>query len=108
MKKFGLIGFPLSHSFSKRYYDAKIERQQIADVGYELYPIPTIADFPRLVQGDPQLMGVNVTIPYKIAVMDHLDRLSPEARAIAAVNCIRIERPPNGKPTLTGYNTDVY
>lgn len=108
MKKFGLIGFPLAHSFSKKYYDAKIERQQIPDVGYELYPIPAITDFPDLVEKYPQLMGVNVTIPYKIAVMDYLDRLSPEAEAIAAVNCIRIEREGNGRPVLTGYNTDVH
>src|SRR5690606_40125473 len=57
---------------------------------------------------DPQLVGINVTIPYKIAVMDYLDRLSPEAEAIAAVNCIRIERQNGRKPILTGYNTDIY
>jgi len=108
MKKFGLIGFPLAHSFSKKYYDAKIERQQISGVGYDLYPIPDITDFPRLVEKDTQLMGINVTIPYKIAVMDYLDQLSPEAKAIAAVNCIRIDRKDSDKPLLTGYNTDVY
>ncbi|HWK58936.1 MAG TPA: shikimate dehydrogenase [Parapedobacter sp.] len=108
MNKFGLIGFPLTHSFSKKYYDAKIEREQIPEVGYELYPIPDITDFPGLVEKDPQLMGINVTIPYKIAVMRYLDQLSPEAEAIAAVNCIRIERENSGRPVLTGYNTDVY
>lgn len=108
MNKFGLIGFPLTHSFSKKYYDAKIEREQIPEVGYELYPIPDITDFPGLVEKDPQLVGVNVTIPYKIAVMRYLDQLSPEAEAIAAVNCIRIERENSGRPVLTGYNTDVY
>src|SRR5690606_22669455 len=108
MKKFGLIGFPLSHSFSKKYYDAKIEREQIPGVGYELYPIPAITEFAGLVENDPRLMGINVTIPYKIAVMGYLDRLSPEAEAIAAVNCIRIDRENGGKPVLTGYNTDVY
>lgn len=108
MKKFGLIGFPLAHSFSKKYYDAKIEREHIPDVGYELYPIPAITDFPGLIEKDPLLAGVNVTIPYKIAVMDYLDKLSPEAEAIAAVNCIRIERQNGGKPVLSGYNTDVY
>lgn len=108
MKKFGLIGFPLAHSFSKKYYDAKIDRQQITGVNYELYAIPSIADFPRLIADNPLLMGVNVTIPYKIDVMDFLDSLSAEAEAIAAVNCIRIDRPTNGEPRLTGYNTDVY
>lgn len=108
MKKFGLIGFPLTHSFSKKYYDAKIEQQQLSGVGYDLYPISAITDFPALVESDLRLMGVNVTIPYKIAVMDYLDHLSPEAEAIAAVNCIRIDREDGGKPVLTGYNTDVY
>ncbi|WP_257667384.1 shikimate dehydrogenase family protein [Parapedobacter tibetensis] len=107
MKKFGLIGFPLTHSFSKKYYDAKFEREQIADVGYDLYPIPEIEVFPRLVAEEHSLMGVNVTIPYKIAVMNYLHHLSPEAEAIAAVNCIRIERNSHD-PVLTGYNTDVY
>ncbi|MGK6350599.1 shikimate dehydrogenase family protein [Parapedobacter sp. DT-150] len=108
MNTFGLIGFPLTHSFSKKYYDAKIERLRLADVAYALYPIPSIADFPRLIEEVPTLMGVNVTIPYKIAVMAYVHRLSPEATAIAAVNCIRIERPDNAPPLLTGYNTDVY
>ena len=108
MKKFGLIGFPLAHSFSKKYYDAKIEREQIPDVGYELYPIPTISAFAGLVENDPLLMGINVTIPYKVAVMDYLHQLSAEAEAIAAVNCIRIERTTGSKPVLSGYNTDVY
>lgn|SRR5690606_2474218 len=108
MRKFGLIGFPLAHSFSKKYYDAKIEREQIPGVGYELYPLPAITEFADLVENNPELMGINVTIPYKIAVMDYLDRLSPEAEAIGAVNCIHIERQNGCKPILTGYNTDVY
>lgn len=108
MKKFGLIGFPLTHSFSKRYYDAKIERLQLTDVAYDLYPIEAITLFPRLIAGDPQLMGMNVTIPYKIQVMPFLNGLSPEAEAIDAVNCIRIERSERQNPVLTGYNTDVY
>lgn len=108
MNTFGLIGFPLTHSFSKKYYDAKIERLRRTDVTYELYPIPSIAEFPQLIESEPTLMGVNVTIPYKIAVMPYVHRLSPEAAVIAAVNCIRIERPDNVPPVLTGYNTDVY
>ena len=106
-KKFGLIGYPLSHSFSKRYYDAKLEREQINGVDYELYPIEAITALPALIADNPQLMGINVTIPHKIAVMDYVDHLSAEAEAIAAVNCIRIDRQA-AKPVLTGYNTDVY
>jgi len=108
MTKFGLIGFPLTHSFSKKYYDAKMEGEQIAGIDYQLYAIPEIGAFPALLTDEPLLMGVNVTIPYKVAVMDYLDHLSPEASAIGAVNCIRIERPKTQKPILTGYNTDVY
>ena len=108
MTKFGLIGFPLTHSFSKKYYDAKMEREQITGIDYQLYSIPEIRVFPALLADEPLLLGVNVTIPYKLAVMDYLDHLSPEAAAIGAVNCIRIERPASGKPVLTGYNTDVY
>lgn len=107
MKKFGLIGYPLTHSFSKKYYDAKFERERITGVDYQLYPIEAITEFPQLITADPLLMGVNVTIPYKISVMDYVHRLSPEAKAIAAVNCIRIERS-GSEPVLTGYNTDVY
>ena len=106
--KFGLIGFPLTHSFSKKYYDAKMERERITGIDYQLYAIPEIAAFPTLLTSEPSLMGVNVTIPYKLAVMDYLDHVAPEASAIGAVNCIRIERPNAGKPILTGYNTDVY
>ncbi|WP_257659221.1 shikimate dehydrogenase family protein [Parapedobacter lycopersici] len=107
MKNFGLIGYPLTHSFSKRYYDAKFEREQIKEVDYQLYPIESISALPELISNDPQLAGINVTIPYKIAVMDYLHQLSPEAEAIAAVNCIRIDRQ-TGEPILTGYNTDVF
>lgn len=108
MNKFGLIGFPLTHSFSKKYYDAKMEREQIVGIDYQLYSIPEIDAFPALLTDEPLLMGVNVTIPYKVAVMDYLDQLAPEALAIGAVNCIRIERPKGERPVLSGYNTDVY
>lgn len=108
MSKYGLIGFPLGHSFSGTYYTEKFEREKIRDVAYDLYPLKEIGEFPALIAGDPQLMGVNVTIPYKIAVMQYLDELSPEAAAIGAVNCIRIERDTVGSPRLTGFNTDVY
>jgi len=107
MKKYGLIGYPLTHSFSKKYYDSKFERERITDVDYQLYSIETIAEFTRMISENPQLMGVNVTIPYKIAVMDYVQKLSPEAEAIAAVNCIKIDRS-GPAPVLTGYNTDVY
>lgn len=108
LSKFGLIGYPLGHSFSKSYYLEKFEREGIQGVDYDLYPLETISDFPRLLAEDPLLLGVNVTIPYKIAVMNYLDALSPEAAAIGAVNCIRIERNAGGQAYLKGYNTDVF
>lgn len=108
MKQFGLIGFPLSHSFSKKYYIEKFEREGITGVEYELFPIASIDQFPHLIETHPALAGVNVTIPHKISVMQYLDHLSDEARAIDAVNCIQIQRQPGATPILTGYNTDVY
>lgn len=107
MKKFGLIGFPLTHSFSKKYYLEKFRKERIADAAYELYPIEAIEELPFLLQSEA-LAGINVTIPYKIAVMKYLDSISPEAEAVEAVNCIRIEDDGRGEKKLTGYNTDVF
>lgn len=108
MKQFGLIGFPLSHSFSKKYYLDKFQRESIAGVEYELYPLEQVGELPELIDSQPNLLGINVTIPHKISVMHYVDRLSDEARVIDAVNCIKIDRSTGGKPILTGYNTDVY
>ncbi len=107
MRKFGLIGYPLSHSFSKKYFTEKFEREHIDDCAYELYPIATTEEFPALLAADPELRGINVTIPHKLSVMEHLDALDTAAEAIGAVNCVDI-RPGAGKPALKGYNTDAY
>lgn len=106
--KYGLIGFPLGHSFSKNFYDNKFKNENIEGVQYSLYEIPEIRSFPAILKEESTLMGVNVTIPHKVAVMDFVDDLSPEALAVGAVNCIRIDRKQGEKPYLTGYNTDVY
>ncbi len=103
MRKFGLIGFPLSHSFSKKYFSDKFEKEAIADCGYELYPLASIDEFPELIASQPDLIGLNVTIPYKEQVIPYLDELDEKAEAIGAVNTITIE---DGK--LKGYNTDYY
>ncbi len=102
MKVYGLIGYPLSHSFSKGFFAEKFQREGIQQCVYENFPIPTIADFPGLLQAQPQLSGLNVTIPYKEAILPFLDELSPAAAKIKAVNCIRFH---DGRKT--GYNTDV-
>ncbi|MGX5819447.1 shikimate dehydrogenase family protein [Chitinophaga lutea] len=101
MRLFGLIGYPLSHSFSKGFFAEKFQREHIGGCRYDNYPIPAIDAFPALWE-EPELEGLNVTIPYKQAVMPYLDELSPAAEAIGAVNCIHRK---DGK--LTGYNTDV-
>ena len=103
MRLFGLIGYPLSHSFSKGYFSAKFEREGIEGARYELFPLEQIADVPALLKAQPELVGLNVTIPYKQAVMPYLDGLSEAARAIGAVNVIRIS-----EQGLIGYNSDVY
>jgi shikimate dehydrogenase len=101
MRRFGLIGFPLTHSFSKKYFSEKFELEQIANCSYDLFEIPSINKFPALLEREKGLEGLNVTIPYKVEVIPFLDELEPACRAIGAVNCIRIL---NGK--LIGFNTD--
>ena len=105
MDKYGLIGYPLGHSFSISYFNEKFENEGISAV-YEKFEIPTIENFLEVVETNPELRGLNVTIPYKQKVMSYLDYISPEARAIGAVNVIRIERK-GSKTILKGYNSDV-
>jgi shikimate dehydrogenase len=100
-KKFGLIGATVSHSFSKNYFDEKFFREGLRDYHYELYPLATIDDLKKLLSENPELCGLNVTIPYKETVMKFLHDIEPAAKSIGAVNVIKIA---NGK--LTGYNTD--
>lgn len=100
---FGLIGYPLSHSFSKKYFGQKFKTKGIKDAFYESFPLEKIELFPTLLKDLPNLVGINVTIPYKQQVIPFLDGLDPGAEAVGAVNTIHHA---NGK--LTGYNTDVY
>lgn len=106
MKKLGLLGYPLGHSFSKKYYTDKFQRENIQEIDYDLYSIADIRDFPKLYEEDDQFYGFNVTIPHKQAVMQFVDELSPEASAIGAVNCITIKRA-NSTIYIKGYNTDA-
>ncbi len=101
MRKFGLIGYPLSHSFSKKYFSAKFEIEGIKDCSYELYPIEKIKELPLLLQ-QQQLEGLNVTIPYKKEVLPFLTEVSAEVRMIQACNCVLI----SGENRI-GYNTDT-
>ena len=102
MIKYGLIGYPLTHSFSKKYFTEKFERESILDHAYELYPIQDISTLPSLLLSEQELRGLNVTIPYKEQVIAFLDEQSSVVKEIQACNCIRIQE---GK--LIGFNTDV-
>jgi len=101
MKLFGLIGYPLSHSFSREYFLAKFKSENIAAT-YKLFSISDVFQFPQLIEQNLELAGLNVTIPYKETVIPFLDSLSKEAREIGAVNTIQFI---NGK--LIGNNTDI-
>jgi shikimate dehydrogenase len=106
MRTFGLIGYPLGHSFSRHYFTEKFLREHISGCDYVTFPIPSIVDLPALL-GDPSLLGLNVTIPYKEQVLAYLDDLDPVVTEIGACNCIKIERGDDGAAKLYGYNTDV-
>jgi shikimate dehydrogenase len=101
MRKFGLIGFPLGHSFSKKYFTEKFQKEGLDDCQFELFEIETADQLKKIIAENPSLEGLSVTIPHKQAVIPFLDDLDPACEAIGAVNCIQIKE---GK--LTGYNTD--
>ncbi len=100
-KKFGLIGSTVSHSFSKSYFDEKFFQEGMRDYHYDLYPLTSIEELSRLLKENPDLCGLNVTIPYKEKVLPYLSDIDTAAQEIGAVNVIKIQ---GGK--LTGYNTD--
>ncbi len=101
MRRYGLIGYPLTHSFSQRYFSEKFGREGIRDCLYSNFSLPAIGELSSVL-ADPTLCGLNVTIPYKEQVMPFLHTRSAVVEEIGACNCIRIEA---GR--LTGYNTDV-
>lgn len=100
MKHYGLIGYPLGHSFSSQYFNKKFLDEGIA-ADYKTFEISDLSGLRQLIN-DHKLSGLNVTIPYKTAVIDQLDTIEPDAAAIGAVNCIRIN-----DQVLTGFNTDI-
>lgn len=107
MRTFGLIGYPLSHSFSKKYFTEKFEKEHIEGCRYELFPIEDVQVLPALIAQENGLRGLNVTIPYKLGVQPFLNDLDAAAEAIGAVNCISLLRKEDGL-YLKGYNTDAY
>jgi len=107
MDKYGLIGYPLHHSFSQSYFNEKFLSENI-DAEYVNFEISTIKEFPDIIKNNPNLKGLNVTIPYKEQVIRYLDDLSDNAKAIGAINVIKFVRNKSGKkPKLIGYNSDV-
>ncbi|MBQ8051702.1 MAG: shikimate dehydrogenase [Bacteroidaceae bacterium] len=105
-QEYGLIGHPLGHSFSRRFFTEKFLHEAI-DAEYLNFDIPSADELPGIIANHPRLRGLNVTIPYKQAVIPLLDTLSDEAREIGAVNVIRIERKEDGSPILRGFNSDI-
>ena len=105
MDKYGLFGFPLGHSFSRKFFSDKFLRENI-DAEYLNFEIPSIDDYLSTLDANPTLRGHNVTIPYKQQIIPFLDELTDEARAIGAVNVVRVSML-DGIRYLKGYNSDV-
>lgn len=106
MEAYGLVGYPLGHSFSAGYFADKFAREGI-EATYENFELSDISQLPSLIAELPELRGVNVTIPHKQAVIPLLDALSDEAREIGAVNVVRISHMADGTVRTMGYNSDV-
>ena len=101
MRLFGLIGYPLGHSFSKRFFSEKFEKEGRSDCRYELFPLPALGGLPALLASYPDLEGLKVTIPHKVGVLPYLSACDPISQAVGAVNTIAVR---GGK--CLGYNTD--
>ncbi|MFW5804423.1 MAG: shikimate dehydrogenase family protein [bacterium] len=107
MKTFGLIGYPLTHSFSQKYFTSKFKEQELFDHEYKNFEIDDINKFPKVIKDNPGLHGLNVTIPYKEKVIPFLDELDETAAEISAVNTIKLLKQGN-ELKLIGFNTDIY
>ena len=106
MQQYGLIGHPLGHSFSAAFFAEKFAREHI-DARYENFDLAEVNDLRDWVSTHPELVGFNVTIPHKQAVVPQLDSLSPEAEAVGAVNVVRVRRTNGGGLRLDGHNSDL-
>ena len=107
MDKYGLIGFPLKHSFSKDYFNSKFVSEKI-DAEYINFEITSIEELKNIIHDNPKLKGLNVTIPYKEQVIPYLDKINENARLIGAVNVIKIDRRKKKKKIkLIGFNSDI-
>ena len=107
MDRYGLIGYPLGHSFSQKYFTEKFDRESI-DARYDLFPLTKIEEVEQLIDNTPGLRGFNVTIPYKQQIIKYLDGMDEEAKAIGAVNVVAVRHAADGRAILTGHNSDIY
>ena len=107
MKTFGLLGYPLGHSFSKKYFTEKFQKEGLKDYEYVNFEFESIDRFPEIFDYKNEVFGLNCTIPYKQQVMQYLDDVDDEAWEVGAVNTIKVERDENGRIELTGFNTDI-
>ncbi len=105
MKIYGLIGYPLVHSFSRSYFNLKFQTENLHDCEYKNFEIQNISSFPELIKNTPSLSGLSVTIPHKETVMQYLNEINEDARKIGAVNAIQIKHIDN-QIYLKGFNTD--
>ncbi len=107
MNVYGIIGYPLSHSYSPGFYSEKIKNESIPNTEYKTFPLNDINKFKPLVHDNKDIKGLNVTSPYKETIIKYLNEIDKDSKFIGAVNTISIERSANG-PYLKGYNTDAY
>jgi len=106
MRKFGLIGYPLGHSFSQKYFTEKFTRENLSDCVYQNYPLKDIDQLPELISGENDLYGLNVTIPHKTTVLKYIDTKESSIDQIGAVNVLKIKRKA-GEIKIYGFNSDV-
>ena len=106
MRKFGLLGYPLDHSFSRKYFSEKFKREKIRDCVYENYPLETLGLLPDLISQNHELCGLNVTIPYKTGIIKYIDDAEPAVNDIEAVNVLKIRRM-SGVIRISGFNSDI-
>jgi shikimate dehydrogenase len=104
MKKYGLVGFPLSHSFSAEYFSAKFEKEGIRDCSYQLFPFREISELETFLNENPDILGLNITIPYKVAALKLVQEVDSVAAKIGAINVMKKMNGGGWK----GYNTDYY
>ncbi len=105
MRLFGIIGYPLAHSFSRVYFRNKFDEESINDADFNVFPIENISSITDIINNTPELSGFSVTIPHKKSIIPYLDQIDETALKIGAVNCVKVIRDDN-KCILKGYNTD--